>query len=145
MNWILRHIVRWYIMANMSHEKSYNRGFILKAIGDSFAEEFPEDNAKARQITLANWMCLEDAEYLEVIKQENKRHFTKPIVKNAVQCRICGAPADRYGGAEQMNGFDRSTWGTMFICQANPNHVGDCIVGIFSDLTPPIDCDTVRL
>lgn len=47
----------------------------------------------------------------------------QPIVKNAVQCRICGAPADRYQ--------------THFQCQANPNHMADLITGIFSDLTPP--------
>lgn len=45
------------------------------------------------------------------------------VVKNAVRCQICQAPADRH------------PWG--FQCQQNPNHVGDPVVGIFSDLTPP--------
>jgi hypothetical protein len=45
------------------------------------------------------------------------------IVKNAIHCGICQAPADRYD------------WG--FLCRANPNHMGDLIVGIFSDLTYP--------
>lgn len=47
----------------------------------------------------------------------------KPLVKNAVRCGICGAPADRYY--------------QYYECQKNPCHLGDCFVGIFSDLTPP--------
>jgi hypothetical protein len=43
------------------------------------------------------------------------------ITKNAMACGICGGPADRYRN--------------HFQCQKNPNHVGDLIVGIFSDLT----------
>jgi hypothetical protein len=46
-----------------------------------------------------------------------------PIVKNAVSCGICGSPADRY-----IHTFE---------CQTNPSHVGDLMVGIFSDLTYP--------
>lgn len=46
-----------------------------------------------------------------------------PIVKNAIQCGICLAPADRYCN--------------RFQCQNNPNHIGDLNVGIFSDLTYP--------
>ncbi len=46
-----------------------------------------------------------------------------PIVCNAVRCGVCGEPADRY-----VNRFQ---------CQANPNHVGDLNVGIFSDCTLP--------
>jgi len=45
----------------------------------------------------------------------------QPIVKNAVSCRICGAAADRY------------SWG--YQCQVNPNHCGDSIVGIFTDMS----------
>lgn len=48
---------------------------------------------------------------------------SEPIVKNAVRCGICNAPADRHEHC--------------FVCQANPNHLGDMNVGIFSDLTPP--------
>ena len=44
----------------------------------------------------------------------------EPIVKNAVRCGICQSPADRYDN--------------HFECQANPCHVGDLFVGIFSDL-----------
>lgn len=47
----------------------------------------------------------------------------EPIVKNAMRCGICQSPADRYDFG--------------FQCQANPNHMGDLNVGIFSDLTPP--------
>ena len=50
------------------------------------------------------------------------------IVKNAVRCRVCGAAADRHEN--------------RFECQANPNHVGDLNVGIFSDLTHPEREDT---
>lgn len=49
--------------------------------------------------------------------------MTAPIVKSAVICGICHSPADRYDYG--------------FQCQANSNHLGDLIVGIFSDLTPP--------
>lgn len=45
------------------------------------------------------------------------------LVKNACRCRICGANADRYQN--------------MFRCQANPGHVADTFVGIFSDLSYP--------
>lgn len=44
-----------------------------------------------------------------------------PIVKNAVECRICGGLADRYS--------------MHFECQENPNHVADLFVGIFTDLS----------
>jgi hypothetical protein len=40
-------------------------------------------------------------------------------VKNAVTCGICQAPADKTPSCYQ--------------CQANPNHVGDLTVGIFTD------------
>jgi hypothetical protein len=43
------------------------------------------------------------------------------IVKNAVACGICQAPADRYNN--------------RFQCQDNSNHVGDLNVGIFTDRT----------
>lgn len=46
-----------------------------------------------------------------------------PIVKNARRCGICGSSADRY-----IHTFE---------CQTNPDHVGDLMVGIFSDLTHP--------
>lgn len=45
------------------------------------------------------------------------------IVKNAVQCAVCGSAADRYGA--------------IYVCQENPNHFGDTFVGIFTDLTYP--------
>lgn len=48
--------------------------------------------------------------------------ITFPI-KNARSCGICQSPADRHEN--------------RFQCQANPNHVGDLNVGIFSDLTYP--------
>ena len=44
-----------------------------------------------------------------------------PIVKNAVQCGICGGAADLYS--------------MHFQCQANHNHVADLFVGIFTDLS----------
>jgi hypothetical protein len=44
-----------------------------------------------------------------------------PIVKNAVRCGICGAPADRYAN--------------RFECQANAGHLGDLFMAIFSDLS----------
>lgn len=47
----------------------------------------------------------------------------KMIVRGAVKCGICDAPADRYD------------WG--FQCQATDGHKGDPVMGIFSDLTPP--------
>lgn len=43
------------------------------------------------------------------------------IVKNAVHCRICGSAADKHPN--------------MYICQKNPNHIGDLIVGILTDCT----------
>ena len=45
----------------------------------------------------------------------------EPIVRNAVRCGICGAGTDRY------------SYG--FVCKANKNHVGDSVVGIFSDMS----------
>jgi hypothetical protein len=53
---------------------------------------------------------------------ENKMN-DKPIVKNAVTCGVCQSPADRYK--------------YLYVCQANPNHLGDLYVGIFTDLTYP--------
>lgn len=47
----------------------------------------------------------------------------KPIVKNAINCTICQAPADRYAN--------------YFQCQKNPNHMADLMTGTFSDLTHP--------
>jgi hypothetical protein len=44
------------------------------------------------------------------------------IVKNAVQCKICGA------GADLINKC-------FYQCQANSNHLGDTWVGIFTDMT----------
>lgn len=46
------------------------------------------------------------------------------VTKNACQCRICGANADRYGN--------------RFECQRNPCHVADLLTGTFSDLTLPL-------
>lgn len=43
------------------------------------------------------------------------------ITKNACQCLVCGANADRFQN--------------RFQCQVNPNHIGDLVVGRFSDLT----------
>jgi hypothetical protein len=45
------------------------------------------------------------------------------IVLNAVTCGICQSPADKHGA--------------IYICQANPNHMGDRMTGIFNDRTPP--------
>ena len=45
------------------------------------------------------------------------------IVRNAVRCTLCGSSADKYGA--------------LYRCQANPCHVGDMFVGIFTDLTYP--------
>ena len=45
----------------------------------------------------------------------------QPIYRNARQCGICGAPADRYH--------------TMYQCQANPGHMADINTGILSDLS----------
>lgn len=47
----------------------------------------------------------------------------EPIVRNAVQCKICGGAGDCY-----VNRFQ---------CQNNPSHMADLNVGIWSDLTPP--------
>lgn len=49
------------------------------------------------------------------------------VVKNAVQCRICGARADRHHN--------------RFECQQNPNHMADLMTGIFTDMTPPAKAD----
>lgn len=49
----------------------------------------------------------------------------KAIVRNAIQCRICGAEADRYEH--------------MFQCQRHPGHVADLLTGLFSDCTHPED------
>ena len=46
---------------------------------------------------------------------------TKFPIRNATTCGICRGPADRHPH--------------MFVCQANPNHVGDLNVGLFADLT----------
>src|SRR3979490_2788210 len=54
---------------------------------------------------------------------ELERQSVEPLVCNAVTCGICQSPADRYSN--------------MFVCQANPSHLGDLNVGTFSDLTPP--------
>lgn len=54
---------------------------------------------------------------------ERQQRGLVPIVKNARSCGVCGSAADRY-----IHTFE---------CQTNPGHVGDLIVGIFSDLTPP--------
>ena len=51
--------------------------------------------------------------------------WDQPITKRAVQCRICGAAADRYHN--------------RFECQANPAHMADLNTGIFSDLSYPDD------
>lgn len=42
--------------------------------------------------------------------------------KNAVTCRICFAAADLMKVG-------------MFVCQDNPQHIGDTFNGIFTDLT----------
>mgnify|MGYP003345901516 CR=1 FL=1 len=48
------------------------------------------------------------------------------IVTNAVQCAICGAPADMHGS-------------NRFQCQNNPAHFADTMTGIFSDNSMPKD------
>ena len=45
------------------------------------------------------------------------------FVRNACECRICGAPADRHG--------------SIFQCQKAPGHIADTMTGIFSDLSWP--------
>jgi len=44
------------------------------------------------------------------------------IVKNAVTCRICQSPADLHNG-------------NIYICQSNPNHIGDTMISMFTDMT----------
>ena len=44
------------------------------------------------------------------------------IVVNAVQCSICQSPADLING-------------NMYVCQKNKCHIGDCVMGIFSDMS----------
>lgn len=45
-------------------------------------------------------------------------------VKNATRCGICGASADKLESG-------------IYVCQANPAHMADGFVGIWSDLTYP--------
>lgn len=54
--------------------------------------------------------------------EEEKKAGIK--VKNAVTCTVCGSPADLL------------TVG-LYQCQKNYAHIGDCYVGIFTDLTYP--------
>ena len=61
--------------------------------------------------------CMSDAN--EPTEAERKRGIA---VKNACACRICGAPADL-------------TQARFYVCQAHPGHVGDTVVGLFSDCT----------
>lgn len=77
-------------------------------------------------------MNLDNFNFAEAVKEVEKLYVPltreqvsgeEPIVRNAVRCGICGIPADRYAN--------------LYLCQANPCHQGDLIVGIFSDLTPP--------
>lgn len=51
-------------------------------------------------------------------------------IKNARQCRVCGAGADLYNGG--------------YVCQDNPNHMGDRTLGLFSDHSYPND-DRIRV
>lgn len=41
------------------------------------------------------------------------------VIKNVRSCGICGGGADMYNGA--------------YVCQKNPNHLGDITLGLFSD------------
>ena len=59
--------------------------------------------------------------HLDPNKEE--RDATPVFVRNACECRICGAPADRHG--------------SIFQCQKNPGHIADTMTGIFSDLSWP--------
>ena len=59
--------------------------------------------------------------HLDPNKEE--RDAVPVFVRNAVQCRICGAPADRHG--------------SIFQCQKTPGHIADTMTGIFSDLSWP--------
>lgn len=52
------------------------------------------------------------------------QHVHPGPVKNARPCGICGSNADK------------TKTGT-FVCQANPAHMADGVVGIWSDLTFP--------
>lgn len=47
----------------------------------------------------------------------------QPVKRNAINCGICQAPADRYAHYYQ--------------CQKNPNHLGDIEDGRFTDRTEP--------
>lgn len=47
-------------------------------------------------------------------------------VKNAVRCTVCGSSADLLEVG-------------IYQCQKNTAHLGDCWVGIFTDLTRPND------
>ena len=54
---------------------------------------------------------------------KEERDATPVFVRNACECRICGAPADRHG--------------SIFQCQKAPGHIADTMTGIFSDLSWP--------
>lgn len=71
---------------------------------------------------MASHMLLDEIEVAEGMLDDSPN---ERIVKNARRCGLCGAAADRYA--------------THYQCQENSCHVGDLIVGIFSDLTPPTD------
>jgi hypothetical protein len=45
------------------------------------------------------------------------------IVRNACECTVCGANADKMPA--------------MYQCQANPNHYADLVTGLFDDYTYP--------
>lgn len=49
------------------------------------------------------------------------------VVKNAVRCRVCGAPADRHHN--------------RFECRKDLGHMADLVTGIFTDMTPPAEVD----
>lgn len=51
--------------------------------------------------------------------RERFKETDQPVVKNARQCRICGAMADEYQH--------------LFQCRKNPGHIADFKTGIFSD------------
>lgn len=61
--------------------------------------------------------------------------MSEVIIKNVMRCGICQSPADRIGGPEKVYGHHNPNW--YYRCQANPNHIADPFVAIFSDLSFP--------
>ena len=64
-------------------------------------------------------------EYLFELPEENRpsneERARGMCIKNACRCGVCGGGADKYNGS--------------YVCQENPNHLGDIRLGMFSDHT----------